>query len=65
MVLDHLSCNKYLLVCVTFMHTHWSVDVPRIASKVLPEHLDVKIFSWGGMPPHPPIVCMTSYITMA
>ena len=44
MVLDHLSCNKYLLVYVTFMHTHWSVDGPGIASKVLPEHLDVNFF---------------------
>ena len=64
MVLDHLSCNKYLLVCVTFMHTHWSVDGPKIASKVLPEHLDVKIFP-GGACPQTPLVCMMSYITMA
>ena len=57
MALDCLSCCKCLLVYVTFYHTHWSVDGPRIASKVLTEHLDFKHFpggGGGGMPPNPP-----------
>ena len=58
MALDRLSCCKCLLVYVTFYHTHWSVDGPRIAPKVLTEHLDFKNFP-GGMPPAP-LVCVTS-----
>ena len=60
MALDHLSCCKCLLVYVTFYHTHWSADEPRIVSKVLTEHLDFKIFPWGGACPQPPLVYVTS-----
>ena len=59
MVLDRLSCCKCLLVYVTFYHTHWSVDGPRIASKVLTEHLDFKNCPGGPMPPAL-LVCITS-----
>ena len=34
-------------------HTHWSVDGPRIAPKVLTEHLDFKTFP-GEACPRPP-----------
>ena len=58
MALDRLSCCKCLLVYVTFFRTHWSVDGPRIAPKVLTEHLNFKFFL-GGMPTAP-LVCITS-----
>ena len=60
MALDRLSCCKSLLVDVTFYHTHWSVDGPRIAPKVLTEHLIFKNFPEGGGMPPAPLVCVTS-----
>ena len=63
--LDRLSCCKCLLVYVTFNHTHWSVDGPRIAPKVLTEHLDFKAFPGGGGggagPQPPPSLCHIIY----